>query len=151
MCIRDRDSKRRLESNPLRILDSKNPDMAQTIADAPVLADHLDAASAEHFEGVKARLTDVGITYRVNPRLMRGLDYYSRTVFEWITASLGAQGTICAGGRYDGLMEQLGGKPVSAVGFAMGLERLVELLDACLLYTSPSPRDLSTSRMPSSA
>ena len=126
--VLDEDSRRRLESNPLRILDSKNPSMAEVIAGAPVLLDHLDPASAEHFEGVKARLDDAGIAYRVNPRLVRGLDYYSRTVFEWITESLGAQGTVCAGGRYDGLMEQLGGKPVAAVGFAMGMERLVELL-----------------------
>ena len=124
----DEDSVRRLESNPLRILDSKNPDMAKVIADAPVLLDHLDAASAEHFARLKARLDDAGVAYQVNPRLVRGLDYYTRSVFEWITDRLGAQGAICAGGRYDGLTTQLGGKAVPAVGFAMGMERLVELL-----------------------
>ncbi|WP_081926484.1 MULTISPECIES: histidine--tRNA ligase [unclassified Alteromonas] len=124
----DEDSLRRLETNPLRVLDSKNPDVQAAIADAPSLIDHLDEESKTHFETLCARLTEVGIAYEVNPRLVRGLDYYNRTVFEWVTDSLGAQGTICAGGRYDGLVEQLGGKATPAVGFAMGIERLVLLL-----------------------
>ena len=125
----DEDSQRRLQSNPLRILDSKNPDMADLIAQAPQLVDHLDAESAEHFAGLCARLDAMGIAYTLNPRLVRGLDYYGRTVFEWVTTQLGAQGTVCAGGRYDGLIEQLGGPSTPAVGFAMGLERLVALLE----------------------
>ncbi|WP_051004601.1 histidine--tRNA ligase, partial [Halomonas sp. KM-1] len=120
----DEDSLRRLTSNPLRILDSKNPDMAPMLADAPKLMDHLDDASREHFEGLTALLQAAGIDYVINPRLVRGLDYYGRTVFEWTTTALGSQGTVCAGGRYDGLVEQLGGKPTPAVGFAMGIERL---------------------------
>ncbi len=125
----DEDSQRRLQSNPLRILDSKNPAMADLIAQAPQLVDHLDAESAEHFAGLCARLDAMGIAYTLNPRLVRGLDYYGRTVFEWVTTQLGAQGTVCAGGRYDGLIEQLGGPATPAVGFAMGLERLVALLE----------------------
>ncbi|WNL39616.1 histidine--tRNA ligase [Halomonas sp. PAMB 3232] len=125
----DEDSVRRLESNPLRILDSKNPAMAEMLDAAPQLLDHLDEASIEHFESLKAMLDAAGIGYVVNPRLVRGLDYYSRTVFEWTTTALGSQGTVCAGGRYDGLVEQLGGKPTPAVGFAMGIERLILLLD----------------------
>ncbi|MGA1562004.1 MAG: histidine--tRNA ligase, partial [Gammaproteobacteria bacterium] len=121
----DEDSQRRLHSNPLRILDSKNPAMATLIAQAPQLVDHLDAESADHFAGLCARLDAMGIAYTLNPRLVRGLDYYGRTVFEWVTTQLGAQGTVCAGGRYDGLIEQLGGPATPAVGFAMGLERLV--------------------------
>jgi histidyl-tRNA synthetase len=124
----DEDSLRRLESNPLRILDSKNPDMAPLIAEAPKLMAHLDAESREHFEQLRGLLDDAGVAYRVNPCLVRGLDYYSRTVFEWVTDQLGAQGTVCAGGRFDGLVEQLGGKAVPAAGFAMGLERLLELV-----------------------
>jgi histidyl-tRNA synthetase len=124
----DTDSQRRLDSNPLRILDSKNSDTQRLLDDAPILTDYLDAQSQEHFDRLKELLDAAGITYRVNPRLVRGLDYYSKTVFEWVTQQLGAQGTICAGGRYDGLVEQLGGKPVPAVGFAMGLERLCLLL-----------------------
>ncbi|WP_017431025.1 histidine--tRNA ligase [Vreelandella jeotgali] len=127
--VLDDDSRRRLTTNPLRILDSKNPEMAEVIAGAPQLIDHLDEASREHFERLKALLEAAGIGYVVNPRLVRGLDYYSRTVFEWTTDALGSQGTICAGGRYDGLVEQLGGKPTPAVGFAMGIERLVLLLE----------------------
>lgn len=123
----DDDSQRRLASNPLRILDSKNPAMQAMIADAPSLMEHLDAASHAHFEQLKAILDNAGIVYSVNPRLVRGLDYYSRTVFEWVTTALGAQGTVCAGGRYDGLVEQLGGRPTAAAGFALGMERLVEL------------------------
>ena len=126
----DVDSIRRLESNPLRILDSKNPDMQTVIAAAPRLPDYLDDESREHFDGLCALLDAAGLGYEINPRLVRGLDYYSKTVFEWVTDRLGAQGTICAGGRYDGLVEFLGGKPVPAVGFAVGLERLLGLLEA---------------------
>ena len=124
----DEESLRRLETNPLRVLDSKNPDLQAAIADAPSLLDHLDEASKAHFDVLCERLTQAGIHFEVNPRLVRGLDYYNRTVFEWVTESLGAQGTVCAGGRYDGLVEQLGGKATPAVGFAMGIERLVLLL-----------------------
>jgi histidyl-tRNA synthetase len=124
----DEDSLRRLESNPLRILDSKNPEMADLIANAPVLEASLDEADRNHFEQLKSSLDQMGIAYQINPRLVRGLDYYGRTVFEWVTNRLGAQGTICAGGRYDALVEQIGGKGTPAVGFAMGLERLVELM-----------------------
>ena len=125
----DEDSRRRLETNPLRILDSKNPELAAVISGAPVLMDELNAASREHFRALRQRLDDAGIAYVVNPRLVRGLDYYSRTVFEWVTQALGAQGTVCAGGRYDGLIEQLGGKASTAVGFALGMERLIDLLE----------------------
>ena len=124
----DEESLRRLETNPLRVLDSKNPDVQAAIADAPSLLDHLDEASKAHFDVLCERLTQAGIHFEVNPRLVRGLDYYNRTVFEWVTESLGAQGTVCAGGRYDGLVEQLGGKATPAGGFAMGIERLVLLL-----------------------
>ncbi|WP_284047056.1 histidine--tRNA ligase [Halomonas llamarensis] len=127
--VLDDDAKRRLTTNPLRILDSKNPAMAEMLDGAPQLMDHLDAESREHFEQLKAMLNAAGITYVVNPRLVRGLDYYSRTVFEWTTTALGSQGTVCAGGRYDGLVEQLGGKPTPAVGFALGIERLILLLE----------------------
>ncbi|MCL4721427.1 MAG: histidine--tRNA ligase [Gammaproteobacteria bacterium] len=123
----DEDSGRRLERNPLRILDSKNPDMQPLIQAAPRLTDHLDADSAAHFAGLRALLDDAGVDYAVNPRLVRGLDYYGRTVFEWVTDRLGTQGAVCAGGRYDGLVEHLGGEPTPAIGFAIGLERLVEL------------------------
>ncbi|MBZ9538946.1 histidine--tRNA ligase [Modicisalibacter tunisiensis] len=136
----DEDSRRRLSSNPLRILDSKNPEMAEMLADAPQLLDHLDDASREHFEALKARLDAAGIAYRINPRLVRGLDYYSRTVFEWTTTALGSQGTVCAGGRYDGLVEQLGGKPTPAVGFALGVERLILLLETLELIPAESQR-----------
>ncbi|MBD3896624.1 histidine--tRNA ligase [Halomonas sp. ML-15] len=125
----DEDSRRRLSSNPLRILDSKNPDMAAMLDAAPQLMDHLDAESREHFQQLTAILDAAGIDYVINPRLVRGLDYYSRSVFEWTTSALGSQGTVCAGGRYDGLVEQLGGKPTPAVGFAMGIERLILLLE----------------------
>ena len=125
----DEDSQRRLHSNPLRILDSKNAQTQALLADAPTLADYLDEESRLHFEGVKARLDAVGIRYEINHKLVRGLDYYGKTVFEWTTDKLGAQGTVCAGGRYDGLVEQLGGKPTPAVGFAMGVERLVLLIE----------------------
>jgi len=125
----DEDSLRRLESNPLRILDSKNPQMAALIAAAPTLMDHLGEASRAHFDRLREGLDAAGVSYRVNPRLVRGLDYYARTVFEWVTQRLGAQGTVCAGGRYDGLVAQLGGRPTPAIGFAMGIERLVSLLE----------------------
>jgi histidyl-tRNA synthetase len=124
----DEDSRRRLGGNPLRILDSKNPAMREIVAGAPLITDHLDDASAEHFAGLRARLDDAGVAYTVNPRLVRGLDYYSRTVFEWITGDLGAQDAVCSGGRYDGLVAQLGGDPVPAIGWALGEERIVELL-----------------------
>jgi histidyl-tRNA synthetase len=136
----DEDSLRRLESNPLRILDSKNPDMQQLIEAAPSLPDYLDDASRAHFEALCLLLDAAGVRYEVNPRLVRGLDYYTKTVFEWVTDSLGAQGTICAGGRYDGLVEYLGGKSTPAFGFALGLERLLALLAAggtALPDTSP--------------
>lgn len=125
----DEDSKRRMLSNPLRVLDSKNPDLAELIEAAPKLLDHLDDESKQHFERFQQLLTDMGIPFVVNTRLVRGLDYYSRTVFEWVTTELGTQGTICAGGRYDGLVEQLGGKPTAGLGFAMGLERILLLLE----------------------
>ena len=125
----DEDSRNRLKSNPLRILDSKNPDLQNLIKGAPTLLDDLGEASTEHFALLKKRLDDAGVTFIVNPQLVRGLDYYSRTVFEWVTQELGAQGTVCAGGRYDGLVEQLGGKDAAAVGFALGMERLIDLLD----------------------
>ncbi|MBT8429451.1 MAG: histidine--tRNA ligase, partial [Gammaproteobacteria bacterium] len=127
--ILDEDSRRRLTTNPLRILDSKNEDMREMLDAAPALMNYLGEESRSHFEMVCNTLQKSGVSYVVNPRLVRGLDYYSRTVFEWVTDRLGAQGTVCAGGRYDGLVEQLGGKPVPAVGFAMGLERLVAILE----------------------
>jgi histidyl-tRNA synthetase len=126
----DTDSQRRLAGNPLRVLDSKNPEMQAVIAGAPRLTDHLDAESREHFDALRAMLDAVGVAYEVNPRLVRGLDYYNRTVFEWITSFSGAQNAVCSGGRYDGLIAQLGGEATPAVGFAMGVERLVALLVA---------------------
>jgi len=126
----DEDSRRRLESNPMRVLDSKNPAMRDLILGAPKLTEHLDEASQAHFATLCAILDAAGVKYIVNPCLVRGLDYYGKTVFEWVTDRLGAQGTVCAGGRFDGLVEQLGGKPTPAVGFAMGVERLVSLLQA---------------------
>jgi len=126
----DADSRRRLETNPLRILDSKNPDLAALIAAAPLLGEYLDAESRDHFEALKVMLAGVGIDFVLNPRLVRGLDYYSRTVFEWVTDQLGAQGAICSGGRYDGLVAQLGGRDTPASGWALGFERVVELLEA---------------------
>tara|TARA_Y100001960_G_scaffold331706_1_gene429581 strand:- start:69 stop:1346 length:1278 start_codon:yes stop_codon:yes gene_type:complete len=126
----DEDSKRRMYSNPLRVLDSKNPDVQAILVDAPKLSEHLDEESKAHFANLCERLDAAGVEYQVNEKLVRGLDYYNRTVFEWVTESLGAQGTVCAGGRYDGLVEQLGGKATPAVGFAMGMERLVLLLQA---------------------
>ena len=129
----DEDSLRRLQTNPLRVLDSKNPQVQKAVKDAPQLIDCLDEESAKHFQGLCERLDNLGIKYRVNPALVRGLDYYNRTVFEWVTDSLGSQGTVCAGGRYDGLVEQLGGKATQGVGFAMGLERLVLMLQTLKL------------------
>jgi histidyl-tRNA synthetase len=125
----DEDSRRRLTSNPLRVLDSKSPETQALLVDAPKMADYLDEESRVHFEGLKARLDAAGVPYVINPKLVRGLDYYSKTVFEWVTDQLGSQGTVCAGGRYDGLVEQMGGKPTPGVGFAMGIERLVLLLE----------------------
>lgn len=136
----DEDSLRRLTTNPLRILDSKNPDTQAVLNDAPVLLDYLDDASRTHFEQLQALLTAAGISFEVNPRLVRGLDYYGKTAFEWVTDKLGAQSTVCAGGRYDGLVEQLGGKPTPAVGFGMGLERLVLLLEALELIPAELQR-----------
>jgi histidyl-tRNA synthetase len=127
----DEDSIRRLEQNPLRILDSKNPDMQAIVAAAPVMLDYLDDESAEHFDGLKALLDAADVSYTVNPRLVRGLDYYSRTVFEWVTDALGSQGAVCSGGRYDGLVEKLGGRATAAIGWAMGIERFVALYEAC--------------------
>jgi histidyl-tRNA synthetase len=126
----DEDSLRRLETNPLRVLDSKNPAMKEMLDRAPALIDHLDDESKQQFDELKASLDAVGITYTINPRLVRGLDYYCKTVFEWVTDELGAQGTICAGGRYDGLVEQLGGKATPAIGFALGMERILALLES---------------------
>ncbi|HHX8460166.1 TPA: histidine--tRNA ligase [Vibrio diabolicus] len=127
--VLDEDCKRRMHTNPLRVLDTKNPDVQAILGDAPRLSDYLGEESKAHFAGLCELLDAAGIEYTVNERLVRGLDYYNRTVFEWITESLGAQGTVCGGGRYDGLVEQLGGKPTPAVGFAMGLERLVLMLE----------------------
>jgi histidyl-tRNA synthetase len=126
----DEDSQRRLHTNPLRILDTKNPAMQPLVEAAPKLIDHLGEASLAHFAGVRAVLDAAGLPYRVNPRLVRGLDYYNLTVFEWVTTQLGAQGTVCGGGRYDTLIEQLGGKPAPGVGFGLGIERLLLLLEA---------------------
>lgn len=125
----DDDSRRRLETNPLRILDSKNPDVQVLLEEAPKLSDYIDGASRAHFETFMSLLDAAGVAYEINPRLVRGLDYYGRTVFEWVTDRLGAQGTVCAGGRYDALVEYLGGRATPAVGFAMGLERLIALLE----------------------
>ena len=124
----DADSKRRLHENPLRVLDSKRPEMQALIADAPRLADDLDEDSLKHFEELQSTLRAAGVAFTLNARLVRGLDYYNSTVFEWVTDRLGAQGTVCAGGRYDGLIEQIGGKPAPACGYAMGVERLLALI-----------------------
>jgi histidyl-tRNA synthetase len=124
----DEDSRRRLDGNPLRILDSKNPEMRDLVAGAPLITDHLDPESERHFADLRSRLEAAGIEYVLNPRLVRGLDYYSRTVFEWVTADLGSQDAVCSGGRYDGLVAQLGGEAVPAIGWALGEERIVELL-----------------------
>lgn len=136
----DEDSKRRLETNPLRVLDSKDPKTRELLVAAPVLSDYLDDVSRSHFDGLCARLDAAGVAYTLNPQLVRGLDYYGLTVFEWTTDKLGAQGTVCAGGRYDGLVEQLGGKPTPAVGFAMGIERLVLMLETLQVAPEESPQ-----------
>lgn len=133
LAVLDEDSQRRLTTNPLRILDSKNPEMQEMILGAPKLMDFLDPASQEHFESLRRYLDHLNIPYEINPRLVRGLDYYCRTAFEWVTTKLGAQGTVCGGGRYDTLVEQLGGRPTPAMGFAVGLERLVLLLEESFL------------------
>ncbi|MCK5791086.1 MAG: histidine--tRNA ligase [Ketobacter sp.] len=137
----DADSQRRLESNPLRVLDSKDEATQAILKHAPSLHDYLDEESRLHFEQLKATLDAAGVSYEINPNLVRGLDYYCKTVFEWVTDALGAQGTVCAGGRYDGLVQQLGGKSTPAVGFAMGIERLVLLLEACDVvgHINPAP------------
>jgi histidyl-tRNA synthetase len=132
----DADSQRRLQHNPMRILDSKNPQTQEIVANAPRLLDHLDTESQQHFASVCKMLETLGIAYTINPGLVRGLDYYTHTVFEWVTDRLGAQDTVCAGGRYDGLVEQLGGKATPAVGFALGLERLLALVSA--VYPAPT-------------
>jgi histidyl-tRNA synthetase len=134
----DEEARRRLYSNPLRILDSKNPALQEICAAAPRLIDYLGEASLAHFHGVERLLRDAGIDFVINPRLVRGLDYYNLTVFEWVTDQLGAQGTVCAGGRYDGLVEQLGGRATPACGFAMGVERLIALIEAA--GGRPAPR-----------
>ena len=138
----DEDSRRRLDKNPMRILDSKNADMQDLIKGAPVITDYLDPASDDHFAQLQNMLEAAGVSYVVSPRLVRGLDYYTRTVFEWVTDSLGAQGAVCSGGRYDGLVEQLGGRPTPAVGWAMGIERIVELLRLAELGPAPLTTDV---------
>ena len=138
----DEDSRRRLTTNPLRILDSKNPEMQGLIEGAPLLTDHLDAESQAHFRDLLAALDAMGIAYEVNPRLVRGLDYYSRTVFEWVTDALGAQDAVCSGGRYDGLVAQLGGEATPAIGFALGVERVVELMQQAGSVEGSSPPEL---------
>ncbi|MDZ7828251.1 MAG: histidine--tRNA ligase [Halofilum sp. (in: g-proteobacteria)] len=134
----DEQELRRLDENPLRLLDSKNPGLRDAIASAPALTDSLDDDSRAHFEWILAGLDRAGVAYRVNPRLVRGLDYYTGTVFEWVTDRLGAQGTVCAGGRYDGLVEQLGGRATPAAGFALGIERLLALLETENLLPEPA-------------
>jgi len=137
----DEDSRRRLHTNPLRVLDSKNPALQALIEAAPKLLDDLDETSLKHFEELQGMLRDAGIEYRINPRLVRGLDYYNFTVFEWVTTRLGAQGTVCAGGRYDGLIAQIGGKTAPACGFAMGVERLLALLEEQQFIAPETPAD----------
>src|SRR5215475_4919679 len=138
----DEDSRRRLGGNPLRVLDSKNPDMQELIKGAPLLTEYLDAESRAHFEALCAMLRAIGVAYEINPRLVRGLDYYNRTVFEWITASTAAQNAVCSGGRYDGLIAQLGGEATPAIGFAMGVERLVALVAAAGSAPPATPPDV---------
>jgi len=140
--VLDEEAKRRMYANPLRVLDTKNPAMQAMAEQAPKLLDFLGPESQAHFDGVRALLDSVGLAYRINPRLVRGLDYYNLTVFEWVTDKLGAQGTVCAGGRYDGLVEQLGGKATPAVGFGMGLERVLLLLDTLGLAAPASAPDV---------
>jgi len=143
----DDEAKRRLHSNPLRILDSKNPALQDLITAAPKLLDDLDESSLLHFETVQALLRTAGVSFSINPRLVRGLDYYNYTVFEWVTDQLGSQGTVCAGGRYDGLVEQLGGKPTPACGFAMGVERLLALMEAQGRVPAQTPPDIYLAHM----
>lgn len=138
----DADSRRRLEGNPLRILDSKNPEMQDLVAGAPLLTEHLDQESRDHFDELCRMLQDIGVQYEVNPRLVRGLDYYTRTVFEWINESSGAQNAVCSGGRYDGLIAQLGGEQTPAIGFAMGMERVVALLMQAGQLPAPEKPDV---------
>ncbi|HEX4051474.1 MAG TPA: histidine--tRNA ligase [Steroidobacteraceae bacterium] len=138
----DEDSRRRLTGNPLRILDSKNPQMRALVDAAPLLTDYLDAESRTHFEALCAALEGLGIPYSVNPRLVRGLDYYSRTVFEWVSDALGSQDAVCSGGRYDGLIAQLGGESTPAIGFAMGMERCVALMQAAGSVPQAAPPEL---------
>ena len=140
--VLDEEARRRMHTNPLRVLDTKNPAMQDMANQAPRLFDFLGAESLAHFEGVCARLQDAGIEYTLNPRLVRGLDYYNLTVFEWVTDRLGAQGTVCGGGRYDGLLELLGGKPAPAVGFAIGMERLLDLWQQSDAVTDTSECDI---------
>jgi len=140
--VLDEDARRRLHTNPLRILDSKNPQMQPLIDAAPKLLDFLGEASRAHFQSLRAVLDAAGLPYRINPRLVRGMDYYNLTVFEWVTEKLGAQGTVCGGGRYDGLIAQLGGKPAPAVGWGMGVERLLILLEAVGIVSPESPPDV---------
>jgi histidyl-tRNA synthetase len=138
----DEEAKRRLHANPLRILDTKNPKMQDLVNAAPKLLEYLGEESLAHFEGLKKILDANNVQYMVNPRLVRGLDYYNRTVFEWVTDELGAQGTVCAGGRYDPLIETFGGKPTPGVGFAMGMERLIELMKSAGEPAAPSQCDV---------
>lgn len=138
----DEDSRRRLHSNPLRVLDSKVPTTQAIVREAPQILDYLDIESARHLDGLRQGLTDLGIDHQLNPRLVRGLDYYTRSVFEWITTDLGAQGTVCAGGRYDGLVEQLGGSRTPAVGWASGVERLILLLRRQQALAEPAEADV---------
>ncbi|HVL77001.1 MAG TPA: histidine--tRNA ligase, partial [Noviherbaspirillum sp.] len=140
--VLDEDARRRLHSNPLRILDTKNPAMQEMVNAAPKLLDYLGAESLAHFEGVQKLLRHYGIPFSINPRLVRGMDYYNRTVFEWVTDQLGAQGTVCGGGRYDPLIEMCGGKPTPAAGFAMGVERLLELMKAAGEQYAPNQCDV---------
>ena len=142
VAILDEDAKRRMYSNPLRVLDTKNPAMQEMANNAPKLFDYLGAESKAHFEAVCERLQQAGIDYVINPRLVRGLDYYNLTVFEWVTGALGAQGTVCGGGRYDGLFELLGGKATPCVGFGLGLERLLELADEQGVFQSPQETEI---------
>ena len=137
----DEDSVRRLDRNPLRILDSKNPALRELIDAAPLLSAYLDDESRAHFDRVQALLGDVGVPFTLNPRLVRGLDYYSRTVFEWVTDRLGAQSAVCSGGRYDGLVAQLGGRETPAVGWALGIERIVEVMQAEGVGAAEPPPD----------
>jgi histidyl-tRNA synthetase len=140
--VLDEDSRRRLGGNPLRILDSKNPAMQAVVADAPLLTDHLDAESRAHFDQLTATLAGMGVPFSIDPRLVRGLDYYSHTTFEWVTDALGAQAAVCGGGRYDGLVEQLGGEPTPAIGFAIGVERVAELMQLAGSVEAPPAADV---------